>query len=103
MLAIDAITAFSKTPLRLIGVLGAALFGVSSLIAIYYLVERVRFGTPMPGFTTLAVLTLLMNSVTYIFIGVLGEYLSRIFDDSKYRPRVIIAEAANDPSPPATL
>lgn len=103
VLAIDAITAFSKTPLRLIGVLGVGLFGISTLVAIYYLVERMRIGTPMPGFTTLAILTLIMNSITYIFIGVLGEYLSRIFDDSKFRPRVIIAEAANDPKPPMML
>ena len=95
VLAIDALTAFSKTPLRLIGVLGIGLFGISSLLGTYYLVSRIVHGTPIPGFTTLVVLTLFLHSVSFIFLGVLGEYLSRIFDDSKGRPRVVIAEAAN--------
>ncbi|MBI3456143.1 MAG: glycosyltransferase family 2 protein [Candidatus Rokubacteria bacterium] len=93
VLAIDAITAFSKTPLRLVGMLGALLFVASMLLAIYYAVRRIVAGTVVPGFTTLVILMLLLHSVTFIFLGILGEYLSRIFDDSKKRPRVVIAEA----------
>lgn len=94
-LAIDAITAFSKAPLRLIGVLGVGLFCMSMLLSIYYLVGRMLFGTPVAGFTTIVVLSLFLHSITFIFLGVLGEYLSRIFDDSKSRPRAIITEAIN--------
>ncbi len=93
VLAIDALTAFSKTPLRLIGILGGMIFGLSSLLAIYYIAGSVRDGRPVPGFTTLVVITLMMNSITFIFLGILGEYLSRVFDDSKFRPRVIISES----------
>ncbi len=103
VLAIDALTAFTKSPLRLIGAAGFILFFLSTSLAAYYLVSRILVGTPVAGFTTLAILMLLMNSVTYIFLGILGEYLSRIFDDSKNRPRVIIAEATNDPTPPLYL
>jgi dolichol-phosphate mannosyltransferase len=103
VLAIDAITAFSKAPLRLIGVLGICLFLISSVLAAYYLISGLIYGTPVPGFTTLVVLTLGLNSITFIFLGILGEYLSRIFDDSKFRPRVIIAEAANSEKFPPTL
>jgi dolichol-phosphate mannosyltransferase len=94
-LAVDAITAFSKTPLRLIGVLGVALFGISISLACYYLYGRLMHRVEVPGFTTLIVMTLTFHSITFIFLGVLGEYLSRIFDDSKNRPRTIIAEAVN--------
>lgn len=102
-LAIDAVTAFSKTPLRLMGAVGSFIFGVSLLLGIYYTYDRLHNGTPIPGFTTLALLSLFLHGVTLIFIGVLGEYLSRIFDDSKFRPRVIIADAVNAPTYPTTL
>lgn len=95
VLAVDAITAFSKAPLRLISIFGAVLFVSSLVLAGYYLVLYLRGGIPVPGFTTLAVLTLALHGITFIFLGVLGEYMSRIFDDAKHRPRVIIADAIN--------
>lgn len=103
VLAIDAVTAFTKAPLRLIGVAGLALFVLSISVALYYLIGQIVHGTPTPGFTTLVILTLVMNSITYIFLGVLGEYLSRVFDDSKHRPRVIIAETLHDDRAPRYL
>jgi polyisoprenyl-phosphate glycosyltransferase len=103
VLAIDAITAFSKTPLRLMAVIGLFVFGISMLLSGYYLYERFHFGTPIPGFTTLAILSLFLHGITLIFIGVLGEYLSRIFDDSKFRPRVVISESVNSPDFPTCL
>ena len=95
VLAIDALTSFSKTPLRAIGILGGGLFVLSLGLSLYYLLGKLTHGIPVPGFTTLAILTLMMNSITFIFLGVIGEYLSRIFDDSKGRPRVIIAESTD--------
>jgi dolichol-phosphate mannosyltransferase len=103
VLAIDAITAFSKTPLRLIGALGVGVFIFSVFLSVWYLVGYLLHGAAVPGFTTLVVLLLMLHSVTFIFLGILGEYLSRIFDDSKSRPRVIIAEALNDLTPPKVL
>lgn len=94
-LAVDALTAFSKTPLRLIGVLGVLLFLGSLLAIAYYIFGYFMWGSALPGFTTLIVIILFLQSITYIFLGVLGEYLSRIFDDAKFRPRVIITEAVN--------
>ena len=93
VLALDAITAFSKTPLRLIGISGGVLFLISLGVAAYYAIGHLSRGTPVPGFTTLVVLTLILHSITFTFLGVLGEYLSRIFDDSKNRPRVIVDES----------
>ena len=102
-LAIDALTAFSKAPLRLIGILGIILFALSMLLSLYYLYGRIFHGTLLPGFTTLAILTLMLNSVTFIFLGILGEYLSRIFDDAKGRPRVIIRDSINADCVPPCL
>jgi len=92
ILAFDALTAFSKTPLRLMGVLGLVLFFISMGLGTYYLASVLLFGAPTPGFATLVVLMLFLHSITFIFLGVLGEYLSRIFDDAKKRPRVVIQE-----------
>jgi glycosyltransferase involved in cell wall biosynthesis len=103
VMAIDAFTSFTKAPLRLIGMLGASLFVGTTLLSGYYLAGRLVRGTPVPGFTTLIVFTLMLHSITFIFIGVLGEYLSRIFDDSKGRPRVVIAEAINSEKFPPVL
>lgn len=93
ILALDAITSFTRTPLRLVGGLGVILFLVSAALATNYIIGRMFFGTPLPGFTTLVVLMLFLHSITFIFLGIHGEYLSRVFDDTKNRPRAIIAEA----------
>jgi hypothetical protein len=89
------VTAVSKTPLRAIGVLGFCLFGASMLLGLYYVGGALLHRVPVQGFTTLVVLMLLLHGLTFIFVGVIGEYLSRIFDDSKGRPRAIIAESIN--------
>jgi dolichol-phosphate mannosyltransferase len=101
VLAIDALTSFSKKPLRIIGILGILLFIISSALALHYLIGYLTGGSEVRGFTTLVILTLFLHSTTFIFLGVLGEYLSRIFDDSKFRPRAIIREAIHaDQHPP---
>ncbi|MDX2225659.1 MAG: glycosyltransferase family 2 protein [Verrucomicrobiae bacterium] len=95
VLAIDAVTAFSKFPLRLIGLLGVLFFVLTAGLGFYYLIAAFFFGVDVRGFTTQVVLTLFLHSLTFIFLGIIGEYLSRIFDDSKFRPRVIISETVN--------
>ena len=101
--AVDAMTAFTKAPLRLIGVVGFVLFISSLGLAAYYLVLYLLGGIPVKGFTPLVLLMLALHGVTFIFLGVLGEYLSRIFDDAKHRPRVIIAESINATQHPNSL
>lgn len=101
VLAIDALTSFSKKPLRIIGILGVLLFIFSGALSLYYLIGYLIGGSEVRGFTTLVILTLFLHSTTFIFLGVLGEYLSRIFDDSKFRPRAIICETIHaDQHPP---
>jgi dolichol-phosphate mannosyltransferase len=95
LLAIDAVTAFTTAPLRFMGLLGFTLFFISAGLGIYYLVAHFIWGTPVQGFTTLVILITLLQSMNFIFFGVMGEYLSRIFDDAKNRPRVIISESLN--------
>jgi len=95
ILALDALTAFTKTPLRIIGTLGVLLFILSMILAANYIIGKIFFNSAVPGFTTLVVLMLFFHSITFIFLGIHGEYLSRVFDDAKNRPRVIIAESTD--------
>jgi len=101
--AIDALTAFSKAPLRFTNTIGFCLFFIASALGIYYIAGYLIHGTEVKGFTTIIVLLLFLHSITFIFLGVLGEYISRIFDDSKFRPRVIISSAVNVDDFPRTL
>ena len=94
-LALDAVTAFSKTPLRLITLLGFVIFVVAMLIALRQLWVYLFHGIQVQGFMTLALLLLVLHGLTFMVLGVLGEYLGRVFDHSKQRPRAIIAEAVN--------
>jgi len=98
--AIDAFTALTKVPLRAIGIIGAILFSFSILTALFYIIGKLLGTHEVKGFTTIVVLMLMMNGMNFMFIGIIGEYLSRIFDDSKSRPRVIISETVNEENPP---
>lgn len=102
-LATDAITAFTKAPLRLIAVLGFLLFLGSMLLSLYYFGLYLIGGIPVQGFATLVILMLGLHGISFIFLGTIGEYLSRVFDDSKNRPRVVIDEAVQYDDPPRFL
>lgn len=102
-LAVDALTAFTKFPLRLMSIVGVLLFCASAILASYYLIGHFVKGTVVPGFATLVILSLALHGLTFVFLGIQAEYLSRIFDDSKGRPRVIIADSVNDEKAPPIL
>jgi len=103
VIAIDAVTAFTKAPLRLIGALGFLLFMGSALLSLYYFGIYLVGGIPVPGIATLVILMLGLHGVSFMFLGTIGEYMSRIFDDSKKRPRVVIDEAIQYENPPRFL
>jgi len=90
--ALDGITSFSSLPLRIWSYLG---FGVS-LLALGYLgfilTKSVFFGLDVPGYASLMSVTLFFNGILLIGVGVIGEYLSRIFTEVKARPLYIVAE-----------
>ncbi|MEL7540740.1 MAG: glycosyltransferase, partial [Pseudomonadota bacterium] len=90
--AIDGITSFSSLPLRVWSYLG---FGVS-LLALAYLAfivtKVVVFGLDTPGYASLMSVILFFNGISLIGIGVIGEYLGRIFTEVKARPLYIVSE-----------
>ncbi len=101
--AFDGITAFSKKPLRGIAFVGVILFFLSFGLGTYYLLTSLIRGSGAPGFPTTIIISLALHGINFIFLGIIGEYLSRIFDDAKNRPRVIISESINSEDPPLFL
>lgn len=91
-LAIEGITSFSITPLRLSAVLGAMIAFVAFLLTLFYGLKTVIYGDEVKGFTTLIVVMLFMGGVQLLTIGILGEYIGRIYNESKHRPTYLISE-----------
>jgi glycosyltransferase involved in cell wall biosynthesis len=90
-LAVDGITSFSVAPLRLIALLGAAIFGLSGLAAIYVLAQRVLAPeSVVPGWASTLLPLLFLGGTQILAIGVLGEYVGKIYTEVKRRPRFIV-------------
>jgi dolichol-phosphate mannosyltransferase len=84
---------FSYRPLRWVTGLGFVVSIVSFLLALYYFITFFAFHkTSGGGFTTLILCVLFLGGVQLISIGVLGEYIGRIYDESKQRPLYVVEE-----------
>lgn len=102
--AFDAIFSFSYKPLRLSWLFGFIVSTLSFIYGAVLLVMRVLDINVVLGFTTPTVAIMFLGGVQLITIGILGEYLGRIYDEVKHRPQYIVAErieARNGPHPPA--
>ncbi len=107
-LAYDGMISYSFVPLRLATQLGFVISAVAFLLILYFLGLRVFFGQLLVGWTSTIVVILFLGGVQLISLGILGEYVGRIFDEVKRRPLYIVREtlgfegaAVELPSPPA--
>ena len=89
-LAIDGITAFSNLPLRLWGILGAIIAGVSLIYGISRIIRTFIYGIDVPGFESLIVSVMFLGGIQLLSLGVLGGYIGRIFNEVKARPLYIV-------------
>jgi dolichol-phosphate mannosyltransferase len=101
-LSLDAITSFSHLPLQLFMGLGAICALVAFIAIPVELGLRIA-GSYLPGFTTLTIVLLFLGGVQLIGLGVLGEYVGRIYDETKRRPLYVVSEELNGPEPSAAL
>ncbi|NLZ55435.1 MAG: glycosyltransferase family 2 protein [Clostridiaceae bacterium] len=88
-LSSNAITSFSSKPLRIINILGALFWGVALILGIQTLVNYI-VGRAATGFTTVILLQLIIGGATMSSLSLLGRYVTRIYDESKDRPRYLI-------------
>lgn len=89
--AVQNITSFSGAPMQLVSLLGFIMFFASVILGIQSL-YRYFTGTALEGFTTVILLQLIIGSVLMISLGIIGHYISRIYDEIKARPRYIISK-----------
>ena len=91
--AVGAIASFSDVPLRFISLAGGVV-ALSGLLLGAFLVVDYFFGNPSPGWTSIVVLMLVLFGVNMIMLGVVAEYLWRIFDQVKSRPDYLVDKTA---------
>ena len=89
-LALTGISAFSSLPLQFVTITGLLFFVFSILFGIYTLVLQLA-GRSVSGFATVILLLLIIGSLLMLSLGIIGEYLARIYEEVKGRPRYVVA------------
>jgi len=92
--AFDGITSFSVKPVRLILLLGAVIFGIS-IIALLWSLITLLFGKTVSGWTSLMWSIWLLGGIQLLSLGVIGEYIGKVYNETKQRPRFIIERVLN--------
>jgi glycosyltransferase involved in cell wall biosynthesis len=90
--AIDGIASFSTIPLRIWSYVGLVVSLFAFGYAAVFLVKTLLFGSDMAGFPTLLISILMLSGIQLISLGVIGEYLGRVFEEVKARPLFLIAD-----------
>jgi glycosyltransferase involved in cell wall biosynthesis len=96
--ALDGITSFSILPLRFSTYLGIAMNIGSMAIVLWALLAKYVFEKVVPGWTFIVVLVAVFSGVQLLMVGILGEYIGRIYEEVKRRPLYIVADTVNAPA-----
>jgi glycosyltransferase involved in cell wall biosynthesis len=89
-LAIEGITSFSIGPLKLATYLGLAVALFAVVFGAQLIMRTLLFGNPVPGYPSLMAVILFLGGTQLITLGIIGEYLGRIFDETKHRPLYLV-------------
>ncbi|WP_428407346.1 glycosyltransferase family 2 protein [Hyphococcus sp.] len=85
-LSLEGLTSSTLAPLKLSTYFGFAVAGFAFLLGVFFIIKTLIYGDPVQGFPTLATLILFLGGVQLMVLGVMGEYLGRIFNETKHRP-----------------
>jgi dolichol-phosphate mannosyltransferase len=91
-LALDGLVSFSFIPLRAISILGFVISIISIMLAIGYTIQKLTRGLTPPGFATTIVAIFFLAGIQLITLGVIGEYVGRIFEEVKRRPLYVVRD-----------
>ena len=91
-LAIEGITSFTTAPLRVATWIGAFTAIGAFIYALYFFIKALAIGDPVQGFPTLVILILFFGGLQLLALGILGEYVGRIFNETKNRPNYFVQE-----------
>lgn len=95
--ALDGILAFSKAPLRIASWVGIVVAFLAAISEFFFLYFRLFTDVPVEGLTTVITLLLFLGGVQLLTLGIIGEYLGRVYDEVKGRPRYVVDEWLNLP------
>jgi glycosyltransferase involved in cell wall biosynthesis len=98
-LALDAVTSFSVVPLRLITLAGFAIFAGSMAVTLWALWVKFFTNAAIPGWTSIVLPMYFLGGVQIFCIGMLGEYLGKVYSEVKSRPRFLIERIVSRPLP----
>ena len=96
--AADAITSFSSAPLRVVSAIGFVLVGFCAVYLLYTLYVRFFTDDTVEGWTSVIVVLLLIGGAQLIGLGVIGQYVGRIYDEAKGRPLYVVSELVDSAS-----
>lgn len=101
--ALNAIVSFSKLPLRFVTMLGLASACLSLVAGLFVVIAKVTGADLFPGWASIMVVVLLVSGVQLLTLGIVGEYVGKIFDEVRRRPTYIVAErfgrSSEEPTP----
>jgi dolichol-phosphate mannosyltransferase len=90
VIGVNGIVGFSRYPLQLISIIGISLSGIAFLLAVVYLALKLG-GAKFPlGNPTIVIVTAFFSGIQLLSLGVIGEYVGRIYDESRHRPKYIV-------------
>lgn len=91
-LAVDGITSFSVAPLRLASILGLVISTITFLYLLFVIIKTLLYGDPVAGYPSLVSIILFIGGIQLIVLGIIGEYVGRIFYEAKGRPDYLVSE-----------
>jgi glycosyltransferase involved in cell wall biosynthesis len=94
-LAWEGVTSFSVIPLRIVTVLGAIIFALTVLMSLYVVGVRLFTNQALPGWASTVLPIYLLGGIQILCVGVLGEYLGKVYKEVKRRPRYLIEQVIN--------
>ncbi|MGN0229102.1 MAG: glycosyltransferase family 2 protein [Muribaculaceae bacterium] len=91
-LAIEGIVSFTTFPLRIASIVGISTAVIAAMYMVYVLIKTIIWGDPVAGYPTLVLIILFLGGMQLMALGVIGEYMGRVFIESKHRPVYIVRE-----------
>lgn len=98
-LAVEGITSYTTAPLRISTWVGILVSFVAFIYMCYVLVKTIAVGDPVQGYPTLIIVILFLGGMQLLSLGIIGEYLGRVFNETKHRPPYIVRETDSDSAP----
>jgi len=97
--AIDGITSFTTAPLRISSVLGFIVSMIAFVFIVVIVVKTTIYGDPVSGYPSTMAVILFLGGIQLISLGIIGEYIGRIFNETKGRPLYFVEEYHNEKTP----